>query len=361
MTAAALYILQHLAYNHYCQGETRDAEDLPTFEDWSRKRQYNIPQFRYWATVLALELLVLVYVHSLRQESLMMYLDVLTELVLWFHALDHTHYTTKHPDTARKFSNGHFTVQKTQRVFSSIPIDQAHAQNNACIKGDGGAVGLTDNPSVLRRWMVAGLEVAMVIEEFQDGNQYWRQRTVDTHHHDQTLSVQDSFVKDVRSLISVIEEMGNPFDESQDLVVLDTKDIAGPGAVETVLNAKKIGQQQFEAFTRECLMDRTKALDDPIPQNKLKVFSTSTPRSQSKGQQQLASIKNDREFFSRLYIGCQTRGGNLEEVFHHENQACPPALSDGGNLFTGTKSDLIICLEEVFDAKTDSCHYLYSA
>lgn len=47
-------------------------------------------------------------------------------------------------------------------VFSSIPIDQAHEQNNACIKGDGGAVGLTDNPSALRRWMVAGPEVARV-------------------------------------------------------------------------------------------------------------------------------------------------------------------------------------------------------
>ncbi|KAL8583098.1 hypothetical protein ACOMHN_008536 [Nucella lapillus] len=69
-----------------------------------------------------------------------MYLDALTELVHWFHALDQTHYarwipvhlkdmaelTTKHPDVTRKFREGHFTVQKTQRVFSSIPIDQAH-------------------------------------------------------------------------------------------------------------------------------------------------------------------------------------------------------------------------------------------
>ena len=128
MTAAALYILQHNAYSHYCQGKTRDAEEPPAFEDWSRQRQDNIPQFRYWDTVLELELLVLVYVRSLRQGSLMMYLDALTELVPWFHALDHTHYarwipvhlkdmaelTTKHPDIARKFSEGHFTFQKTQ-------------------------------------------------------------------------------------------------------------------------------------------------------------------------------------------------------------------------------------------------------
>ena len=149
-------------------------------------------------------------------------------------------------------------------------------------------------------------------------------------------------MKDVRSLVGVIEEMGNPFEEeSQDLVILDTEEMAGPAAVDTVMNAKRICQDQFEAFTRECLLDRINAVDHPITRNKLKVFSTSTPRSQSKGQQQLASFKNDRELFARLYIGCPTRDGNLEEFFCHENQACPPALSDGGRLRTGTKSDLL--------------------
>jgi len=36
-------------------------------------------------------------------------------------------------------------VQKTNRPFSATPVDQAQEQNNAAIKGDGGAVGLTDN------------------------------------------------------------------------------------------------------------------------------------------------------------------------------------------------------------------------
>ena len=178
---------------------------------------------------------------------------------------------------------------------------------------------------------------------------------MDTRHHDQTPSVQASFVKDVHSLVGVLLEMGNPFEEdSQDLVKLDTKEIAGPSAVEAVINAKKIGQEQFESFTKACLLDRTKAVDDPITRNKLKVFSTSTPRCQSKGQQQLASIKNDRELFARLYIGCQTRGGNLDEFFRHENQECPPALSDGGSLYVGTKSDLLTCLEEVSEAKAEA-------
>jgi hypothetical protein len=63
-------------------------------------------------------------------------------------------------------------------------------------------------------------------------------------------------------------------------------------------------------------------------------------------------MKSDVELFSRLYISCQTRDGNLEDFFRHENQAWPPALSDGGMLRLGIKSDLLTCLEDLSTAQT---------
>ena len=46
----------------------------------------------------------------------------------------------------------------------------------------------------------------------------------------------------------MIEGLSNPFEEdSMDLVVLDTKEIAGPASVASVRNVK-IGQEQFQAF-----------------------------------------------------------------------------------------------------------------
>ena len=62
----------------------------------------------------------------------------------------------QHPDTTIQFSQGGFAVHKTKRPFSSIAIDQAHEQNNKVVKGDGGAVGLLQNPNALLHWMVAG-------------------------------------------------------------------------------------------------------------------------------------------------------------------------------------------------------------
>ena len=184
-----------------------------------------------------------------------------------------------HPDIYVEFKAGHFTAQKTKRVLSAMPIDQAHEQNNACVKGDGGAVGLTENPSG---------QVARVIGEFENSASP-ENRRVDTHHHDQTASVQISFAKDVRSLLTVIEDMGNRFEEeSQDLLVLDTKEIADPAVVKTVRSAKSVGQDQFDAFTKECLIDRTKSIYDTIHRNKLPLFSTPASKS-SKGEQQLNS------------------------------------------------------------------------
>jgi len=75
-------------------------------------------------------------------------------------------------------------------------------------------------------------EVARVIEEFQDGNQH-SGRQDNMRHHDQTLSVQASFTEDVRSLVKVMQELGNPFEEdSPDLVAPDTKEIVGSPAIE---------------------------------------------------------------------------------------------------------------------------------
>ena len=62
-------------------------------------------------------------------------------------------------------------VHKTERKFSGLPIDHAHEQNNAVIKGDGGAIGLTEDKSALRRCpkMVADPEVNRLSSNYETG------------------------------------------------------------------------------------------------------------------------------------------------------------------------------------------------
>ena len=56
----------------------------------------------------------------------------------------------------------------------------------------------------------------------------------------------------------------------------------------------------------------------------------------------------------RLYIACQTKGGDLDQFFSHEIQAVPPALSCGGKQRIGTKADLQHCFESCVASKLQS-------
>ncbi len=137
-----------------------------------------------------------------------------------------------HPNIFVEFCRGFFVINKTGNKFSSIAVGQVHEQNNTLVKGDGGAVGLTENHQAMNRWMLAGLDTARVIHEFEDTIRD-RHRTHRTgEHHEESKSVQARYVKEVKALVEVVEGMGSPFLESSgDLLVLDTKDIADPAVV----------------------------------------------------------------------------------------------------------------------------------
>ena len=124
-----------------------------------------------------------------------------------------------------------------------------------------------------------------------------------------------------------MEDLGNPFEEqSTEHLVLFSKEIADHVVVKAIINiAQRIEKEQFQAFVKECLIERSKALDDVIHCNKFNLFNT-IQRSVSKNKLQVGSLKCDAELFqSYTYIGCQTREGNLEEFF--TNQQCLMVVS----------------------------------
>ena len=117
---------------------------------------------------------------------------------------------------------------------------------------------------------------------------------MDTRHRDQTANVHAAFVKDVLSLVEVIDELGNPFEEeSEELIAIYTKEFAGSLAAENVRKVGMTGKEQFQIFITERLVDRTKSIYDIIPRNKLKIFGSPSPQTASNDKQQIASLKND--------------------------------------------------------------------
>ena len=87
-----------------------------------------------------------------------------------------------------EFLNSSFVVHKTKRLFLSIALDHAHEQVDAVVKDEGGAVGLTENPAALRRWMVAGPELARTFKEFEEVIS-----TSESQNHENNPAIQSAF------------------------------------------------------------------------------------------------------------------------------------------------------------------------
>lgn len=362
VTACALYGLMSKAYSDYMMSVAQTDEEALPYSAWRTKQEEKSSMFHYWSLILDLQMLLLVFVGALRSGNFELYLQSLQKMAPWFFALDHINYArwvSVHihdlerlqdtcPVVHGHFLQGKFVYQKSARPFSKMALDQAHEQNNAVIKGDGGAVGLTESPAALRRWMISGPEVSQVIQEFEEAlciNKRGRQS--DRKHHEQTKSFQESFHADLTSLMTVLEDQGSPFTASStDLLVLHNKDIVSPAVVTAMKSMQSIGQSQYQDFVTERLLRQEKAVSHPLKKNNLPTISNPKEKTVSKNVQQRSLLRRTCSLFSKLYVACVARGGQLRDFFRHENQPFPPSLSDCGEMRQSQKSVLMECLEE---------------
>ena len=305
---------------------------------------------------------MLQYVRSLRVGEFSLYIETLGKMVTWFFSLDMSNYARwlpvhirdmlslnhLHPNVFDEFCRGHFVVNKTKRNFSLIALDHNHEQMNAIIKGEGGAVGLTEDPLALKRWMISGPEVARIVRQFEEHFLHHIE-VGDTRHHDESPSIQKSFLNNVKGLVESYEIMGNPFlEDSPDLIALDTKEIMSEEVSHSMMQAEQLGISQYNQFVKEVFDDQSKSIFDTLPRNNVKLFGSSLAIDK-KGCTKVQSLKNDSSLFSRLYIVSQSRDGDLKEFFSHENQSHPPSLSNNGRLRQGKKSELVNCLDLQFE------------
>ena len=54
----------------------------------------------------------------------------------------------------------YFVTQQFKHRLSAVVHDQVHEHLNAMVKEDGGIIGITENDAELRKWIVAGSEMA---------------------------------------------------------------------------------------------------------------------------------------------------------------------------------------------------------
>lgn len=348
VTACALFHLRLEAFEEYKQ-EFGDTE----FEQWRGKMLDQSPTFFFWDLILRTELTILTFIRSHRENNLDLYISSLEALMFLFFALDHHNYSrwaavhirdlTSLSSNAKDLLLKAWVVQKTHHRFSTMPLDQAHEQQNSIVKGSGGIIGLTESPAALKEWVVTGPEKSRLLEEFQYN--FLTPPVQNDKHHEENMSTQCSFHHQSRSLIDAINAYGNPFCEnSSEMIILNTRDCASKEVVATIKSLESVGNEMYIAFKKDVFEDQTKKIHDTIKKHHPILFKTPKTKKTVKSKQ-LAGLKNDVALFGRLYIAHQQRSGNIELFFRHENQLFPPSLSDHGELHRITKSDLLTALE----------------
>ena len=83
VNAVALYILLHQAW------EKSESDDI---DACTKTKRSSCAQFSYWYTVLELQCILLLFVQSIREANLSVFINSLEKVLPWMFALDHTNY-----------------------------------------------------------------------------------------------------------------------------------------------------------------------------------------------------------------------------------------------------------------------------
>ena len=164
-------------------------------------------------------------------------------------------------------------------------------------------------------------------------------------HHEDSVSFQAKFTKDVENMEQEFRSHGNPFDSRDaELVNLLTNDVMDDVSVQAVKSVEKLGDEQKTAFM-SMLETNPSDFSAPIKLNRLRVFH----QVQGRRKQSAATkeVKDQLHLFSQLYVATQVRDGDMDDFFKHETLSHPPSLSKHGKIRSGNKAELIPCLKEL--------------
>ena len=333
------------------------------FHTWCKEKCEEQATFKFWYMISTMVIIYLVLIQSFREGLFDAYKSSLVAIMPYLFANGNTHYSrwgtihihdmfelqNTNPDVYEEFVNGNFVLHESNRQFSGIALDQAHEHNNARVKSDGGAIGITEKESALLRWMTSSPEICQLVQSYDLSSKDKANTT--TRHHEDIPSAQKSFLKDVSQMTETIEDLGNPFlEESGELVSLDLNVSTDS---KDVYKFEANGQNQFETFRKQV---DSEAFYSPISRNDFDLFQVSLKKQNKQSKEN--KLKQDCVLFSNLFVMCQTRQLDLEDFFRHENQASPPSISNDGELYRSTKSDLVTVLKDACKVQPETTHPL---
>ncbi|CAG9822217.1 unnamed protein product [Phaedon cochleariae] len=166
---------------------------------------------------------------------------------------------------SRLNSSEKFVLPINGNPDSYLAIDHAHEQNIAKVKENRGAVGLTSDPSALRRWTIGGPEICRLLNEFNHSEDaHHDEVSFSRTHHEQAKSYQSRFADHFATLKVAFLAYENSFSvQETELNAIDSSVVVGTDAVQTMYDAVE-KSESYKSFVDERLVKESGSLYDPI-------------------------------------------------------------------------------------------------
>ena len=129
-----------------------------------------------------------------------------------------------HPNVHEGFMEGKFVVQRSDKKFSLMALDQSQEYSIKFLKEDSGAKGLYGQPEEKEVIELSKPEVLRVIDEFENAILSASNKDVNLEHPESSVAEQNNFLKDLKALLFLVKEgtVVNPFRKiGPELVTLD--------------------------------------------------------------------------------------------------------------------------------------------
>ena len=144
--------------------------------------------------------------------------------------------------------------------------------------------------------MLSGPELSRLRKQFE--SEYFSDNNPDNSqnflNHEQGLSTQKTFQRQVTSLCSIIRKMGNPLlAEFPDLASLDSRDCADQSVIAALYMLEDTGKGQYSNFVKEVLEKRKRSIHEPIKLNKPALFRKPSPKIKSKQGKKIKALENN--------------------------------------------------------------------
>ena len=309
---------------------------------------------------------ILQFVRATRQRDLLLHMQSLESLMKYFFAHDHLNYARllplyistmqqtekQHPEIWAEFMKGNFCITKGVAGFTSIGPDHGIEQENRELKVIGDIVGITQNEKSLDKYFLIAPELSNLQHEFEK-KYFTGSKAKRTQHHELTGGKLSRITQNAVKLSAVFHEHGNPFEsaDEDEIYNLLTQAVMNETDSNDILRRDEIGQQMFEGFVTERLMEGKLSVWDKMTKKKLGTFKSANAMTEIRMGDQVVKIKEERGLLQRFIVISRSRPElNLKEcIGTYEFGVVPRSLfaSDGSLLLAYDKASILHHLEKL--------------